>query len=229
MGARAVVGGVVGVVVLAGGLLVVDRYAQGRAESAAVERLGAELQVTGTPTVDLGGFPFLPELLAGSLDDVTAHADGLVAGGTTLLDVDATATGVTTSEPYTAGRVELTGTVPTATLQEVVEDRTELDAELATDGGEVVASGSVLGLRVAANLAPVVVEGRLELSVTSVSIGGVSVDVEDLPGALEDRLRGIEVPLDGLPDGLTLTGVQVVATGARVTATGTDLALTTAP
>lgn len=225
MGARGVVVGVVGVGVLVGGLLVVDRYAQAEVERAAVDQLAARLQVTGTPTVDLGGFPFLTQLLSGSVDEVVAHADGVVLEGTDLVDVDATATGVTTSVPYTAARVRLTGTVPTASLEGLVREHSEVDADLATDGAELVASGSVLGLELSARLAPTVVEGALQVGVTAVSVGGVSIDVADLPGRLEDRLSGIPVPLDGLPEGVALSEVQVVPEGARITAVGQDVAL----
>lgn len=225
MGARGVVVGIVGIGVLAGGLVVVDRYAEAEVERVAVDQLTSRLAVTGTPTVDLGGFPFLTQLLAGSVDEVVAHADGVVLEGTDLVDVDATATGVSTSAPYTASRVRLTGTVPTASLEQLVRDHSELDADLATDGAELVASGSVLGLELSARLAPTVVEGAVEVGVTRVSIGGVSVDVADLPGRLEDRLRGIPVPLDGLPEGVVLSDVQVVPEGARVTAVGQDVVL----
>lgn len=225
MGARGVVVGVVGIGVLVGGLLVVDRYAEGEVERAAVAQLAARLDVTGTPTVELGGFPFLTQLLAGSVDEVVAHADGVVLEGTDLVDVDATATGVTTSEPYTAARVRFTGTVPTASLEQLVRDHSEVDADLATDGAELVASGAVLGLELSARLAPSVVEGALQVGVTTVSVGGVSVEVADLPGRLEDRLSGIPVPLDGLPEGVVLSEVQVVPEGARIVAVGQDVAL----
>lgn len=225
MGARGVVVGVVVVVVLAGGVVVADRVVQGKVETAVAEQLSAQLAVTGTPAVDLGGFPFLTQVAAGSIDRVVAHADGLVLEGTDLVGVDATASGVSTAAPYTASDVRLTGTVPTASLERLVHEHSEVDAALAVDGEELVASGSVLGLELSARLAPAVDAGALEVGVTAVSIGGVTVDVEDLPGRLEDRLRDIPVPLDGLPEGITLSDVQVVADGVRVTAVGQDVSL----
>ena len=63
---------------------------------------------------------------------------------------------------------------------------------------------------------------------TSVAVGGVSLNVDSLPSAIGDRLDDIEIPVKtGLPEGLVLSGVQVVSDGVRITATGTDVAVPT--
>ena len=111
------VGGIVVVVVLVGGALVADRVTHSTAERRVAEAIEQNLDVVGTPTVDIGGFPFLTQLLAGSVDD--------------------------------------------------------------------------------------------------------------LPGAIGDRLTDIEIPVSGLPEGLVLSDATVVADGVRITADGADVVLPT--
>jgi hypothetical protein len=61
------------------------------------------------------------------------------------------------------------------------------------------------------------------------SLGGLTITVDDLPDRIASRLTDLEVPVSGLPEGLTLTSVAVVPDGARITATGQDVTLAVAP
>jgi hypothetical protein len=221
-----VVVGVVAVVVLAGGVVVADRVAQATAEKRVIAAVEKNLDgVVGTPTVDLGGFPFLTQLLAGSVDDVTGTVDGVTLEGIDATDVTFDAHDVSTSEQYTVGTATIAATLPTASIEQIVADRSELDIALAVDGGTLTASGKVLGLALAADVVPRVEDGRLLVSVDNVQFAGLTVSVDDLPGAVGDRLTDIEIPVEGLPAGLVLSDATVVADGVRVTATGTDVEL----
>ena len=44
-----------------------------------------------------------------------------------------------------------------------------------------------------------------------------------LPAALRQALTGLQVPVNGLPQGLTLTSAEVVPAGVHVTLTGDDV------
>lgn len=230
MSGRAVAVVVSTVVVLAAGVVVADRVAASTAERRAAESVEANLDVTGTPVVAIDGFPFLTQVLAGSLDDVTGSVDGVTLdGGLTATDVTFDAQGVSTSEPYTVATGSITGTLPTATIQQVVAEQTDLDVTVAVDGDSLVASGEVLGVALSAALAPRVESGRLLVDVGQMSLGGLTITVDDLPERVASRLRGLEVPVTGLPEGLVLSSVQVVPDGARVTATGEDVTLAAQP
>ena len=85
----------------------------------------------------------------------------------------------------------------------------------------------MLGLTLAANLVPRVEDGKLLVSVENVQIAGLTVSVDDLPNAIGDRLTDVEIPVEGLPDGLVLSDATVVADGVRITADGTDVVLPT--
>ena len=191
------------------------------------EAIEQNLDVVGTPTVDIGGFPFLTQLLAGSVDEVTGAVDGVTLEGIDATDVTIDAQDVTTSEPYTLGTATIAATLPTASIEQIVADRSQLDITVAVDGDALTASGTVLGLELAANLVPRVEDGRLLVTVENVQIAGLTVSVDDLPRAIGARLTDIEIPVSGLPEGLVLSDATVVADGVRITANGTDVVLPT--
>ena len=65
-------------------------------EKRAVQAIEQNLDgVVGTPTVDIGGFPFLTQVLKGSLDEVTGQVDGVTIEGIHATDVTVDATDVT--------------------------------------------------------------------------------------------------------------------------------------
>ncbi|KQY46285.1 DUF2993 domain-containing protein [Cellulomonas sp. Root137] len=227
MSGRGVAGGIVVVVVLAAGVLVADRVTHSTAERRVAEAIEQNLDVVGTPTVDIGGFPFLTQLLAGSVDEVTGAVDGVTLEGIDATDVTIDAQDVTTSEPYTLGTATIAATLPTASIEQIVADRSQLDIAVAVDGQALTASGTVLGLELASNLVPRVEDGRLLVTVENVQIAGLTVSVDDLPRAIGSRLTDIEIPVSGLPEGLVLSDATVVADGVRITANGTDVVLPT--
>ena len=147
MSARGVAIGVLTTcVVLVAGAFVADRVAESTAEKQVVAAIEENLDVVGTPTVELGGFPFLTQLLAGSIDDVTGTVDGVTLEGIDATDVTFDGHDVSTSEPYTVGTATISATLPTASIEQIVADRSDLEIAVAVDGGALTASGEVLGL-----------------------------------------------------------------------------------
>jgi hypothetical protein len=226
-----VVAGIVigAVVVLVGGAFVADRVVASTVEKRSVAAIEQNLDgVVGTPTVDIGGFPFLTQVLRGTLDEVSGQVDGVTIEGIPATDVTLDATDITTSEPYTAGTATIEATLPTASIDQIIADQTKLDITTSVDGDALKATGKVLGVTLAATLVPRVQDGKLLVDVTSVSIGGASLSVDSLPNAIGDKLANIEIPVKaGLPEGLVLSAVRVVDDGLRITATGTDVAIPT--
>lgn len=227
MRAVTVVGAVVGAVIVAGGaFVVVDRVTAQHTE----ERLSAAIEqnldgVVGTPQVHVEGFPFLTQLAAGSLDHVTGTIDGATLSGVTAQDVTFDGRDVTTAQPYTVGTATVTATLPTESVQHLVDQQTGLDVDLAVTDGAVRASGSVLGVPLTADLEPHAADGKLKADVQKVTVAGLTVSIDDLPGGVGDRLRDVTIPVTGLPAGMGLAQVTVVDDGLRVTATGQHVAL----
>ncbi|GHS85999.1 hypothetical protein AGMMS50218_04940 [Actinomycetota bacterium] len=217
-----VVGGAV-LLVLAGGAVAADRVAVGVAERRAVTEVGADARVVGTPEVHINGFPFLTQLLGRSLSDVSGSVDGLTLTDLDLTDVTVEAHGVALAAPVTAAEVDVVGTVPVGSLEQLVRDQLGLEVTLTAVNGELVVAGQVIGLPVAAHLVPRVEAGAIRVDVSAVELDGLTIDQEMLPGDLAARLGALSIPVDGLPAGLALTGASVVDDGVRLTAAGTDV------
>ncbi|MGN8244473.1 LmeA family phospholipid-binding protein [Cellulomonas soli] len=226
MSARGVVAIGIGLVLVAGGLVVGDRFAASLAEQQLADQIGARLEVTGEPDVQIDGFPFLTQLASGTFSHVTVDVDGAVLDGVQATDVTMDARGVTRGDPVTVDQLEASLTLPAATVQDAAAERTGLAVTVVVQGDAMQGSMDVLGVPLAATFVPRVDGGRLLVDTTSLSLGGLSVDAASLPGGLGERLTGLEVPVDGLPEGVELTDAQVVAGGVRITAAGTDVALT---
>jgi hypothetical protein len=225
--AKALGGLVVLGVVVVGGLFVGDRYAESRAEEYAVGVVSQSIPTTQPPVVDIKGFPFLTQLVSGTLDEVTATAPGATLEGIPVTDVAVDATQVNVRPPQgqqpSAGHATIAATIPTASLEKVVKDKTGLTVQLAVDGTAVTASGTVLGLPLALDLVPKVESGKLLVDAQGLTLGGRQITAQSLPAALRERISGIEVPVQGLPAGLTLSRADVVPTGLRITADGTNV------
>jgi hypothetical protein len=225
--AKALGGLVVLGVVVAGGLVVGDRYAESRAEEYAVGVVGQSVSTTQPPVVDIKGFPFLTQLMSGTLGEVTATAAGATLEGIPVTDVAVDATQVTVRPPAgqqpSAGHATIAATIPSASLEKVVKDKTGLTVQLAVSGSAVKATGNVLGLPLTLDLVPKVEGGKLLVDAQALTLGGRQITAQSLPSALRGQISGIEVPVEGLPAGLVLSRADVVPTGVRITADGTNV------
>jgi hypothetical protein len=171
------------------------------------------------PTVSIGGVLFVPQLLAGELDEVDVTADALMAEGLELRDFHATLTGVDVAAPLTArtlnGTAHLTAGSITAALGEGVE--------ATVDGGAVVLTMDAAPLSAA--VVPHLDGDRIALEVTELSLAGIGVRPADLPLGLGDELDGLSIEVAGLPEGLRLQDIHVVDNSVAVEFVGADVVL----
>ncbi len=222
---RALVATIVVVLLLAAGVVVSDLVLRAAVE----ERIAGAVRDTlgtgqGTRVEVAQHRPFLLQVARGRLDDVTVTADHATLDTTAVSDVRMAATGVTVLTPYTARDVTVTGTVPPSTIRERIAQK-GLDVDVAVAGGALQASGSLLAVPWVVTLTPRADDGRLTVDVTSADIAGVQVGADALPAPVRQALTGLDVPVSGLPDGLAITGAQVVGDGVQVTLTGHDVVL----
>ena len=141
------------VILLLGGLAVgADRVAVGIAEDKVAEQLAAKGGLSGTPTVDIAGFPFLTQAVAGRYDDVrislTAEELGQPAG--TRVDIALHGVHVPLSsvvsgsvEKVPVDRVDGTATLSYALLSAQLGGDTTLRRE--GDGLRITKTVEVLG------------------------------------------------------------------------------------
>lgn len=165
----------------------------------------------------------LPQLIGGSLDRLHLSTDRVTLEGITGA-ADVTATGV----PLRGGDLRSAkGTIRidqdqfTALLAstDLPIETVALDAPNATVSGSI----SVLGasVPVSLTLTPGAVDGDLELTPVSASIGGIEIDASDVGSNLGAIGSGLTEPqriciADQLPAGLTLTGLEIEGTAAVI-------------
>lgn len=222
MGTRAVVATAVVLAVVAGGAVVADGVVRDRAEADLATSLVDEVPgLTTEPDVTIEGFPFLTQVLGGELEHVRISAPAVTVDGMPLHDVVVDLEGVSTDRPTTARLATMTASASLGDLS----DQLAMDADLSVEDDLLVATTSFLGLPVAVRLTPRPAGRSIEADVESFALAGVTVSAADLPSQLTDRLQGLSVPVDGLPEGMILTAVDVTASGLDLEAGGEGVVL----
>ncbi|WP_448630680.1 LmeA family phospholipid-binding protein [Cellulomonas soli] len=136
------------------------------------DRLTSRVEVTGTPHVRVGGFPFLTQLASGTFSHVTVALDGAVLDGVQVTAVTVDARDVTRGDPVTVGTLDAALTLPVATVQEAASQRTGLDVTVSVQGDALQGSMSLLGVPLAVTFVPRVEDGRLLVDAGALSLGG---------------------------------------------------------
>jgi len=206
-----------------------DRVAEHVAAGKAQDRLAAH--GVSDPQVDVGGFPFLTQLLSRHFTDVSMTGSAVAVNGThaeqvrvRTTDVDVPASGAAT-----AGTVHATLLV---TYQEVL-DRAGLRGLRMSPagGGDVRLRGSVSALGSDVDVttqATVRARGdRIEVVPRSFELADGGSVSGSLSALLTDRF-GVSYRLRSLPDGLSVRRVAAAPGGFLVTLVGTDVSLDSA-
>jgi hypothetical protein len=181
--------------------------------------------------VTIHGFPFLTQLASGSINHVTGQIDSGRFGGYDVADVSIDAVDVDPQDPYVARSVRADGLLGLGPVQEAMSEAVGADVQVeqasddSTPGGALALTVPVGGLDLTATVTPTATDGStLGIDVQEVALGGASVAVDALPGAVADVLTGIQVPLD-LPEGVSLAGTSVEPGGLRIELDAVDFAL----
>jgi hypothetical protein len=221
------------VLLLLGGLAVgADRVAVGIAEDKVAEQLAAKGGLSGTPTVDIAGFPFLTQAVAGRYDDVrislTAEELGQPAG--TRADIALHGVHVPLSsvvsgsvEKVPVDRVDGTATLSYALLSAQLGGDTTLRRE--GDGLRITKTVEMLGQTLPLTAVGTVSLDGSQLVVDVEKAAGAGVDV---PGFLVSRvsdLLDLRYDVPALPFGLQLTGVRPAADGVDLELAARDTVL----
>jgi hypothetical protein len=220
------------VVLLLGLALLADRVAVGVAEDRVATELAAEGGLAGTPEVDIAGFPFLTQAVAGRYDDVRISLTAAELGRPEGTRADIALHGV--HVPLSA--------VLSGSVREVPVDRVDGTATLSYDllaaqlGGDTTLRREGDGLRITRTVEllgytlPLTAAGTVTLDGDE-----IVVDVEraagagaDVPGFLVSRvsdLLDLRYRVPPLPFGLQLTGVRPADAGVEVRVEAEDVIL----
>lgn len=233
-------------VVLGAIFVIVDRVAVHFAEGEAADRVRASEGLASTPDVDIQGFPFLTQVLGGSLDEVRVgisdYEAGAGEGGKTIriADLRADLRGVEFSGDFgSAVAASATGTATIAydeLLRNAKAEPTQvapgITAEVValSDGGngkiKVALETTVLGTKL-----PEPVTVLSSVTVVDGNTARVRADALPVLGGVEiaesrvRRITDFEQKIDGLPGGISLEKVQAAADGVDVTVSGKDVRL----
>jgi hypothetical protein len=220
------------VLLLVGLAVVADRVAVGMAEDKVAEQLAAKGGLQGAPTVEIAGFPFLTQAVAGRYDDVriTLTADELGQPAGTRADIALHGVHVTLTdvlsgsvEKVPVDRVDGTATLSYALLSAQLGGDTTLRPE--GDRLRITKTVEVLG-----HTLPLTAVGTVSLKGNQLVVdvdkaAGAGVDV---PGFLVSRvsnLLDLRYDIPALPFGLTLTAVHPAADGVDLEVAARDAVL----
>jgi hypothetical protein len=220
------------IVVLLGLAVAADRIAVGVAEDKVAEQLAAKGGLAGTPSVDIGGFPFLTQAVAGDYEDVRIALTAADLGqpeGTTAdvalhgvhVPLKSVLSGSVSEVPV--DRLDGTATLSYALLSAQLGGDTTVRRE--GDGLRITKTVEIAGLTLPLTAAGTVSLNGNQLVVDVQEASGAGVDV---PGFLVDRvsdLLDIRYDIPALPFGLRLTGVRPGDDGVVVTVEGDDTVL----
>jgi hypothetical protein len=223
---------IVVLLVLLGLAVVADRIAVGVAEDRVGQELAAKGGLAGTPTVDIAGFPFLTQAVAGRYDDVrislTAEELGQPEG--TRADIALRGVHVPLSSVLSGsvGQVPVDRIDGTATLSYAL-----LSAQL---GGDATVRREGDGLRITKTVEllgqtfPLTATGTVavdggELVIDVERASGAGVDVPEFLVSRVSNLLDLRYAVPALPFGLQLTGVRPAQDGVAVRVEAADAVL----
>lgn len=220
MGKRGVIAGAVVVAVLVGGAAVADGVVRERTEERIADELRAGIAGLGsTPDVTIDGFPFLTQVLAGSMDSVVVTAPSATFEGLRMDDVDVRLSDVSTGVPTTAGVAEMTADVSLASIQDVLD----VPVDLTIENRAFLVTASLFGVPLTVTLTALPAGRAIEVAPQTVSLGGLTISADDLPAGLTDQIDDISIPVEQLPQGMELTSLVVGTDGVTLEAWGTDV------
>ena len=213
-------------VVLTGLGIGLDRAALVLAERGIATQARTSGGLTSEPAVSIAGFPFLTQVLRGSLDDVRLTATDVVRGGLRLRTLTANLRDVQVPLQQalsgTVDAVPVAGIDATAVLAYADLAAAQGSGFTVTPAGNglvrVTGRVTVLGRSVAAAaVSSVRLDGRaVVLTAQRIEVGGVAASA-GMAAAIGARLD-VRVPIPALPYGLLLTGLTAGPDAVLLTA-----------
>ena len=214
-------------------LIVVDRGAVLYAQNQVAQQFKEQGGFEGTPSVSIKGFPFLTQVIAHNIHEITITSDKIKAGPVTITNLDADITNVKLNGAFTAGTIgHLDGKalIPFSGLTNA------LGGALGDAGGigDLLGSGVTIkaagGNKIKASFDLAIVSGSATLKVTREPGNKIHIQLisssGDLPSEVTDQLKDLTVPIPALPLGMKIQRIQVTADGISIHLTGQNVKFT---
>ena len=217
---------------LVGLAVVADRVAVGVAEDRVGEQLAAKGGLAGTPEVDIAGFPFLTQAVAGTYDDVriSLTAEQLDQPEGTRADIALHGVHVPLSSVVSGSvdqvpvdRIDGTATLSYTLLAAQLGGDTTLRPE--GDGLRITKTVEVLGQTIPLTAAGTVSLDGNQLVVDVEKAAGAGVDLPEFLVTRVSDLLDLRYDIPALPFGLQLTAVEPAEDGVDVRVEAEDAVL----
>jgi len=220
-------------------LVVADRVLVRVVDGQIAQRAQRSQNLPSRPRVDIRGFPFLTQVVAGHYSNVRFDVRGYTQSGPRVDDVSGSLSGI--HLPLGSVVRRNVGSLPVDQVTaKVFMTFTDLNAYLATQKPPiaVAADGSALRINGTVSLLgqayPVTATADIgvqpaALTFTPRSVGSANAPLAGALGQLAARLLTVTVPVQGLPFNLRLRSATVGANGVTVVADGHNVLLPANP
>ena len=219
-------------VLLLGLLVLADRFAVGLAEDRVATQVAERGALQGTPEVDITGFPFLTQAVAGRYDDVRIALTAAELGQPEGTRADLVLRGVEVPlsaalsgsvEEVPVERIDGTATLSYALLSAQLGADTRLTRE--GNGLRITRTVDVLGQTLPLTAAGAVTLEGSDIVVDVAEAAGAGVDVPDWLLTEAADLLDLRYAVPPLPFGLQLADVTPTDDGVDLTLEATDTVL----
>ena len=214
--------------------IVADRGAVLYAQNQVAQQFKEQGGFQGTPSVSIKGFPFLTQVLAHNIHEITITSDKIKAGPVTITNLDAVITDVKLNGGFTAGTIShLDGKalIPFSGLTSA------LGGALGGSGGlgdlGDLASGVTIKSAghntIKASFDLLIISGSATLKVTREPGNKIHIHLlssQGLPSEITDQLKDLTVPIPALPLGMKIQRIQVNGAGISIHVTGQNIKFT---
>jgi hypothetical protein len=213
-------------VVLIGLLIGADRVAAAVAENQLASKIQQSQKLSQQPSVSIGGFPFLTQVLSRNFGHGTVDINDLNARGVPISHIHADLRGVHVSSGYNSATVDTltsTASLTYAALSTAVTNNAGIGPVTVTRGStadQVKAGYSLAGAAVTADVQVNLLSGNV------LEFKGIKLHTALGTIGLNQSLFDTKVPLTGLPFGMQLKTLLITAAGMDITATGQNVVLT---
>jgi hypothetical protein len=201
---------------LGGGSLAAESLITSRIET----RIKSELPKASGVSASIPLIDMVPNLFLDSIKSANFNIDSYALdGGTTEASIAITAKNISKSKPTLIGSLEVTSTIPAATILQSAEFS---DAQIVDNTLQVSAGPGGLGKAI---LVPKFSENQIYFELKAISLFGNEISASSLPADAQSQIKSKSVREINVPNGMKLISVSLNPQGLSVILRGTNIQL----
>ena len=201
---------------LGGGSLAAESLITSRIET----RIKSELPKASGVSASIPLIDMVQSLFSDSIKSANFYIDSYALnGGTTESSIAITAKNISKSKPTLIGSLEVTSTIPAATILQSAEFS---DAQIVDNTLQVSAGPGGLGKAI---LVPKFSENQIYFELKAISLFGNEISASSLPADAQSQIKSKSVREINVPNGMKLISVSLNPQGLSVILRGTNIQL----